>query len=99
MTRSLTLPTLLACAVLAACSSAPEQPQASHADGRCDAAPVQQLVGDKASAEVVENARQKAGAEYLRVTRPNQPVTMDYNPQRLNIDLNDAGVILRVNCG
>lgn len=101
MLRSLQLSTLLACALLAACSSNPEKnadasPQAS---GRCNADAVQNLVDERITTELAEQARVKAGAQFLRVTYPNQPVTMDYNSQRLNIEIDDGDIILRLNCG
>jgi hypothetical protein len=34
-----------------------------------------------------------------RVIEPGMAVTMDYNPARLNIELDDAGRIIRVTCG
>jgi hypothetical protein len=48
---------------------------------------------------MAEEARAEAGAEHLRVTQPNQPVTMDYNPQRLNIDIDEDDTIIRLSCG
>jgi hypothetical protein len=35
----------------------------------------------------------------LRVIRPNQPVTMDYSDNRVNIEVDDTGKILRVTFG
>jgi Arc/MetJ family transcription regulator len=100
MTRSLQLSSLLACALLAACSSSPDKPAAaSKGDGRCNAEAVQHLVGQRITTEMAEEAREQAGAEHLRVTQPNQPVTMDYNSQRLNIDIDEDDIILRLSCG
>jgi hypothetical protein len=99
MTRSLQLSTLLAFALLAACSSSPDKAPAAKGDGRCDAEAVQHLVGERITTEMAEEAREQAGAEHLRVTQPNQPVTMDYNSQRLNIDIDEDDVILRLSCG
>lgn len=113
MTGTLKLPTLFAIALLAACSSNPEKsqdkaPDSSQAliseptadfDSRCDADPVHDLIGEKLDNQMAVEARDKADARFLRITRPNQPVTMDYNSQRLNIDIDDAGVVLQVSCG
>ncbi len=35
----------------------------------------------------------------VRILGENQPMTMDYNPSRLNIITDDAGIITRVWCG
>lgn len=69
------------------------------ADGRCDANAVQAYVGKQASAAIVEEARRAAGAEVARALRPHDAVTMDYNPRRLNIDVDDTLVIKRLSCG
>ncbi|HBO2256900.1 hypothetical protein KKQ61_15575 [Pseudomonas aeruginosa] len=71
----------------------------SVADGRCDANAVQAYVGKQASAAIVEEARRAAGAEVARALRPHDAVTMDYNPRRLNIDVDDTLVIKRLSCG
>ncbi|WP_253265503.1 I78 family peptidase inhibitor [Pseudomonas aeruginosa] len=69
------------------------------ADGRCDANAVQAYVGKQASAAIVEEARRAAGAEVAPALRPHDAVTMDYNPRRLNIDVDDTLVIKRLSCG
>lgn len=102
----------LSLALLAACSSAPEKTRESAPtkvtansepsadfDSRCDADPVHELIGKTLDNQLASEARDKADARFLRITRPNQPVTMDYNPQRLNIDIDNAGVVLQVSCG
>lgn len=100
MTRTLPRSALLAAALLAGCASSPDQDApAAKGDGRCDAEAVQNLVDQRITTELAEEARVKAGAEYLRVVHPNQPVTMDYNPQRLNIDIDDDDSIIRLSCG
>jgi len=68
-------------AALAGCSSseAPRREQASeHAGhGRCNAEAVQQLLGEHASAALIEKARNKASAEQVRVLAPGDAVTLD----------------------
>lgn len=99
--------------LLAACSSSPEKSQATAPDSstavfsepsadegsRCDADPVHDLIGQRLDEERATQARDRADARFLRITRPNQPLSMDYNPQRLNIDIDQDGVVLRVSCG
>lgn len=34
-----------------------------------------------------------------RIIYPGMAVTMDYNPERVNIEVTDSGVITRVSCG
>jgi len=64
------------------------------APATCEAGPYQQWVG-KDSASV-------AGMQTpytLRIIRPNQPVTMDFNPSRLNVETDSKGLITAVRCG
>ncbi len=67
--------------------------------GACDAAPAQGAIGQPATASVMEKARIAAGAAMARVLRPNQPATMEFNHERLNLILNDKGRIAAVRCG
>ncbi|MBG4751311.1 hypothetical protein GHT98_14715 [Pseudomonas aeruginosa] len=106
---------LVLAALLAGCSSNGDSPSPAGAsvatgsasapaatpaaDGRCDANAVQAYVGKQASAAIVEEARRAAGAEVARALRPHDAVTMDYNPRRLNIDVDDTLVIKRLSCG
>ena len=101
MNRILPLPALLAGALLAGCASSPQQDDAKapKGDGRCNAEPVQHLLEERITTDLAERARIESGAAQLRVTHPNQPVTMDYNPQRLNIDIDDDDIIIRLSCG
>ena len=94
--------TLALLAVLAGCSSVdsdktPAPP--ANPNGVCNAELVQGMLGQTATAEQVEQARQHAGAQSVRVLAPGDAVTLDYNSQRLNIDIDEAEVIERINCG
>jgi len=46
-----------------------------------------------------EAARKAADADSVRLLRPGQMVTMDYREGRLNLKLDDKGVIREVTCG
>jgi hypothetical protein len=70
-----------------------EAPQA------CDADPVQGLIGQEATEDVVAQATADSGSASVRVLKPGQPATMDYRQDRLNIMTDDAGVIEQLNCG
>lgn len=75
--------------------AAPSGPTA----GVCNAQGAQFAVGKTAGASVVEQARQRSGSYMARVLRPGQMVTMEFNAQRLNLDVDGAGVVTRVRCG
>jgi len=52
------------------------------------------LVGQPASALEVVDLQ-----ENTRIIHPGTPITEDHRPERVNIDINDAGIITRVWCG
>ena len=97
--------TALSLAALAACTSPAPAPSASSpapgapVSGACNAQGAQFAVGRPAGASVVEDARQRSGSYMARVLRPGQAVTMEFNAQRLNLEVNGAGVVTRVRCG
>ncbi len=100
MNRSLLLLPLFTGLLLNGCSSTSEpEHAAAHGNGRCNAEPVQNLVEQRLTTDLAEQARKESGAQILRVTQPHQPVTLDYNMQRLNIEIDDGDIILRVSCG
>lgn len=65
----------------------------------CNAQGAQFAVGKTAGASVIEDARQRSGSYMARILRPNQVVTMEFNAQRLNLEVDAAGVIKKVRCG
>lgn len=86
--------------LLAACKSA-TQPSGvdtpTQRQGHCDA--VQHFVGRTATPEVLEQARQLSNAERARILRPDDIVTLEYDPRRLNINTDANMKIERVSCG
>lgn len=105
-------PLLLASAalftLLAGCSSHETQdsPAASSttsgtvsSSGRCNSDAVQDLVGKALSPALAEEGRQRAGAQVVRVVRPQDPMTMDFNSQRLTITTSASLVVQTATCG
>ena len=91
--------------LLAACAQAPPSAagaaaaSSSASAGTCSAAGAQFAVGRSADATLVEQARKRSGAQMARVLRPGQAVTMEFNAQRLNLDINAASLVTRARCG
>ncbi|HQS01208.1 MULTISPECIES: I78 family peptidase inhibitor [unclassified Polaromonas] len=97
--------TLACLAVLAGCA-APGAPTTGTSPmpppppgTACNADGARFVIGKAPGASVVEEARQRSGSYMARVLRPNQAATMEFNAQRLNLELDAAGVIRRVRCG
>jgi len=81
---------------------APQPPQwqtPGPRGGVCDAGPAQRAIGKQSTASVMEKARVDSGAAMARVLRPNQPVTLEFNHERLNLVVDGAGRITAVRCG
>ncbi|CAG8863084.1 hypothetical protein PS627_00019 [Pseudomonas fluorescens] len=101
------LATLLVAAVLAGCSTggsskgggngAPSAP--ANNDGRCEASGADFSIGKQGSAELLEQARASSGAQTARILKPHDVVTLEYRSDRLNLNVDDKGVVNRVNCG
>ncbi len=95
-------PTLALPLLLSACVSAPATPEPPAAEplvGRCNSAPVQFALGRYPDVALENEARTRSGAKTVRVLRPNQVVTMEFNAERLNLVVDQTGRVTRVNCG
>jgi hypothetical protein len=73
--------------------------QVMQPSSECNADAVQDMLGQFASADIVEQTRIQAGAEKVRVLAPGDRATMDFNLQRLNIEIDEAEMIQRLSCG
>lgn len=86
------VPTLLAATLaLGACVETPPTDPLAPA---CGAEGLSGLVGQ--NRKVLETMK---FANTVRVIEPGMAVTMDYNPTRLNIELDAKGTITRLTCG
>ncbi|SDS79449.1 MULTISPECIES: I78 family peptidase inhibitor [Pseudomonas] len=99
-----TLGALMAAALLAGCStssseSAKESVATDAGHSRCEATAAQFTVGKKASPELLEQARVKAGAQNARFLKPTDMITLEYRSDRLNLNTDNNLVVTRVNCG
>ena len=99
------LGTLLAVATLAGCSTTSTESATTDVattdtgHSRCEAKAAEFTIGKKASPELLEQARVRAGAQNARILKPNDMVTLEYRSDRLNLNTDDKLVITRVNCG
>jgi hypothetical protein len=80
-------------------AAVPSPPIAPSAADSCVAAAAQSAVGQRANEALLESARVAARARVARFLRPNQPVTMEFNGSRLNLDLDEREVVRGVSCG
>lgn len=91
-------------AIVSGCSTS-SAPQASATTepvveaGRCNSQAAQFAVGQQASQALLEQARARSGSLMARILGPHDAVTMDYRSERLNLNADDSGKIIRANCG
>ena len=80
-------------------SSASYAPTLDSPSSDCDAAPVQSMIGQPYSDSVGESVRQRSSSHAVRLLKPGEVMTMEYNPTRINIILDDKGAIGALRCG
>lgn len=97
--------TALSAVWLSACSSLPPEPTATGpvttlpSGGECRMVGAQFAVGQTAHAALLKEAAQRAGAQTARVLRPQQVITMEFNAQRLNLEVDGTNRVVAVRCG
>lgn len=74
-------------------------PAPDEAGATCNAEAVQALIGQEATAPVVEQAVKDSGSATSRVLKPGDAATMDFRPDRLDIATDDKGLIQSLRCG
>jgi hypothetical protein len=104
--RNPLLPIALAFAAfsLSSCTAAPtptatEPASQPAASGTCQADSVHWAIGHQADQATLARIRRESGAGLVRPIAPGQAVTEDYRIDRVNVELDDANVIIRISCG
>jgi hypothetical protein len=67
--------------------------------GSCDASQVQGLVGQAFDPALVDQAKQDALAQQVRVLKPDTMTTMEFVGERLNLEVDEKNIISGVRCG
>lgn len=65
----------------------------------CQAAAARFSVGQPYTPDLAERARQAAQARAVRKIEPGGAYTMDFSPDRLNVEVDRAGIVRELNCG
>lgn len=89
---------LLALLPLAACMTAPKAEGLADGSG-CGDAKAADLIGKRWTEALRAPTQKRTGARDLRVIAPGDAVTMDYRPDRLNIETDAEGRVVRLKCG
>jgi len=77
----------------------PAAPAPAVSAEACDDLQAQWAVGAKPTEANIQQVRKDSGADSVRTLKPDQPVTMDFNDRRLNLELDANGVVTSVRCG
>ena len=107
MTRIGGLAALVLAASVAGCTTvvvedprpAPPPLPAPGPGGSCFAEDAAGALGQQARTGVIERATLDSGARTARIIRPGQAYTQEFNPDRLNIEVDAANRIVRLSCG
>lgn len=82
---------------LAACAT--PIPPTDVSPAACNAEAARWAIGRSPSADVVERVRVETSSRTVRVLTPGMAATMDFQQDRLNIDVNERGAITGLRCG
>lgn len=93
--------------LVSACSVVPQGTSASSTTPAPAPRPVQQCnpngaqwaIGKTNTEHNINEARKRAGAYMARVLRPGQPTTREFNAERLNLEVDATGRIIKAFCG
>lgn len=77
----------------------PDGPVVATPEDGCGAGKIGDLVGKSMAATMEANIRKRSGARTIRVLPPGAMATMDFRPDRLNIDVDDKGIVTSLRCG
>ena len=75
------------------------EPAPAELAGSCDDTQAQWIIGKTASEADIEQAKADSKSDAVRSLKPGDAATMDFNPNRLNIILDEKGAVASVNCG
>ena len=67
--------------------------------GACNADAAKYAIGRALDDALTAEVRTRAGAQRVRVVRPGQMVTMEFDEQRLTIEVDAAGKVVAARCG
>ncbi|MFP7723348.1 I78 family peptidase inhibitor [Lysobacter sp. A3-1-A15] len=93
------LPAIVLALSVAACATMAPPPSANPVAGPCNAEGARWAVGQAVNDEVVNRILRDTHSREARVLRPGEMATMDYLPDRINVDVNERGAITGLRCG
>jgi len=98
MALTASLMALSACSTSGSDKVAEATPPPPSMEPNCGADQYSAYVGQPASDEVIAAIAKSRGDKPMRVIKPGMAVTMDYMPERLNVQVGEDGKITGFNC-
>lgn len=93
------LPALVLALSVGACATMAPPPSANPVEGPCNAEGARWAIGQAVNDDVVNRILRDTNSRDARVLGPGDAATMDYRPDRINVDVNDRGAITGLRCG
>lgn len=95
---------LVAAGALVACmpnddSASSGETATPPAEGPCRAASGVSLIGQRYTEALGAEAMRLTGARAVRAYKTGDPVTMDYRPDRVNVEYDEGWIVRAVSCG
>ena len=84
---------------LSACGALQGNTTTGIAQARCRAAGAEAVLGRIVDDQVISDAIVGSGAMRSRVIRPGSNVTLELDPLRLNLEVDETGRVRRLRCG
>ena len=66
---------------------------------QCNVVLVHRWIGHEVTAKTETEILKDSGADVARLIRPGEAITMDYRTDRINLELNQRGYLVRAYCG
>lgn len=76
-----------------------ESAKPEPAADECGASKLGSYMGQAAAADTMAKIKQTIGHDRIRTINPGDAVTMDFRPDRLNLEVGEDGRIKRLRCG
>ena len=91
--------TIFVAIALQACAHLSGDRTGTIPQARCRAAGAEAVLGRMVDEQVIRDAIVGSGAMRSRVIRPGSNVTLELDPLRLNLEVDETGRVRRVRCG
>lgn len=85
--------------LIGACAPSTAPPTVGGSGHVCNAAGLDDLIGQPGVSDLAATALKRSGAATLRWIQPGMAVTMDFRQDRLDIHLDDANKVTKLTCG